>query len=49
MGNQGLDLVCKFETAQFMLEDGEDTAELTGSTDRGEAIVGTDSVRIVAH
>ena len=43
------DLVCKFETAEFMVEEGDDTAELTGSTDRGDTIVGTDSIRIVVH
>ena len=31
-----------------MLEEGDDSAELTGTTDRGDTIVGTDSIRIVA-
>lgn len=44
-----LDLVCKFEAAGFLLEEGEDTAELTGSTYRGDTIVGSDSIRIVGH
>ncbi len=41
------DLVCHFETAQFMIEAGDTTATLEGKTIEGRAIRGQDSVRIV--
>ena len=42
-----LDLVCLIETAEFMLEDGVDTVELTGETFSGIAIRGEDSITIL--
>ena len=41
------DLVCQVETALFMVEPGQGTAELTGETFDGIAIVGEDSIEIV--
>lgn len=43
------DLVCQIETAEFLIEPGEDTAELTAETFNGTPIQGTDSIRIVPH
>ena len=40
-------LVCQVETALFMIEPGQGTAELTGETFYGIAIVGEDSIEIV--
>ncbi len=41
------DLVCDVETAEFMIETGDDTVQLTAETFDGLAIKGTDSIRIV--
>jgi hypothetical protein len=41
------DLVCHFDTAQFMIEPGESIAVLEGKTFDGRPIRGEDSVRIV--
>ena len=41
------DLVCQVETAEFMIEAGQGTAELTATTFDGSAIRGEDSIRIV--
>ena len=42
-----LDLVCQFETAQFMIEPGDSVAVLEGETTEGTSIRGEDSIRIV--
>ena len=48
VNNDGLtDLVCDIETAEFMLEEGEDTVELTAETSDGIKIHGTDLIKIV--
>ncbi len=48
VNSDGLDdLVCQVETAEFLIEPGEDTAELTAETFDGTPIRGTDSIRIV--
>ena len=48
VNNDGLDdLVCNVETAEFMIEEGQDTAVLKGKTFDGTLIRGTDSIRIV--
>ncbi len=48
--NVGLDdLVCQVEAAEFLIEPGEGTAELTAETFDGTPIQGTDSIRIVPH
>ena len=41
------DLVCQFETAQFMIEPGDSIAVLEGETFGGTAIRGEDSINIV--
>jgi hypothetical protein len=41
------DLVCKFETAQFLIEPGVSVAVLEGRTYAGRVIRGEDSIRIV--
>ncbi len=41
------DLLCDVETAEFMIEEGSDTVELTAETFDGVQIVGTDQIRIV--
>jgi len=42
-----MDLLCHVETAQFMLQTGDTTAVLLGSTFGGQRIRGEDSIRIV--
>ena len=42
-----VDLVCDIETAEFMIELGEDTVELTAVTFEETPIIGTGSIRIV--
>ncbi len=49
VNNDGYDdLLCDVETAEFMIEEGSDTVELTAETFDGVQIVGTDLIRIVA-
>ncbi len=49
VNNDGYDdLLCDVETAEFMIEEGSDTVELTAETFDGVKIVGTDLIRIVA-
>ena len=46
-GDGLMDLVCKVETAQFMIEPGESIAVLEGETFSGVPIKGEDSIQIV--
>ena len=46
--DDNIDLVCQFETSQFMIEEGTDTAELIGQTITGESFTGSDSITIVS-
>lgn len=41
------DLVCQFDTAQFLIQPGETIAEVVGETTSGVPVRGQDSVRIV--
>jgi len=48
VNNDGLtDLVCGIETAELMIESGEDTVELTAETIDGTKVHGTDFIKIV--
>lgn len=46
-GDTSVDLVCKVETEQFMIEVGDSTGLLEAETFDGQAIRGEDSIRIV--
>lgn len=46
-GDGLLDLLCHIETASFLLQAGDTSAELLGSTFAGQQIQGADSIRIV--
>jgi hypothetical protein len=46
-GDNLADLVCQFDTAQFLIQPGETMAEVVGETTSGVPIRGKDSVRIV--
>lgn len=48
INDDGLDdLICQVETAEFMIEPGEGTADLTADTFDGVPVRGTDSIQIV--